>query len=142
MDFNRWASTTIIIPSKKSPVVDRVVGTVTAQKGYRDQDQILVIGNDDTDQLTSKKAAQLIDTGHTVDASTARNIGIEAAQGNLLIFLDGDCLTQAGWLAEHRAAHVAGNEVVGGGVLPQGDNYWHLTYNLTKIAWCWGASRS
>jgi GT2 family glycosyltransferase len=113
--------------------VDRVVEAAASQEGYGERDEIIVVGKDDHGLLAHGSAAQLIDTGQPVDASTARNLGIEAAQGDLLIFLDSDCLPQAGWLAEHRAAHAAGHEVVGGGVLADGDNYWHLTYNLTMF---------
>lgn len=133
MASNTWPPTSIIIPSLNSPIVDRVVEAAAAQEGYGAQDEILVIGKDDPGLLGSVTSGQLIDTGQPVDASTARNLGIEAAQGDLLIFLDSDCLPQTGWLAEHRAAHAAGHEVVGGGVLPEGDNYWHLTYNLTMF---------
>jgi len=123
----------IIIPSLNSPIIDRVVEAVAAQEGYGAQDEIVIVGKDDDSLLALEMGVQLIDTGQPVDASTARNLGIEAAQGELLIFLDSDCLPQAGWLAGHRAAHAAGHEVVGGGVLPEGDNYWHLTYNLSMF---------
>lgn len=125
--------TSIIIPSLNSPIIDSVVDAVAVQEGYGEQDEIIVVGKDDRGLLDGGTAAQLIDTGQPVDASRARNLGIEAAQGDLLIFLDSDCLPQAGWLAAHRAAHEAGHEVVGGGVLPDGHNYWHLTYNLTMF---------
>ncbi len=125
--------TSIIIPSLNSPIIDRVVEAVAAQDGYGEQDEIIVVGRDEAGLLGERTAAYLIDTGQPVDASSARNRGIEAAQGDLLIFLDSDCLPQVGWLAAHRAAHAKGHEVVGGGVLPDGHNYWHLTYNLTMF---------
>ncbi|MCZ7670862.1 MAG: hypothetical protein M5U34_28770 [Chloroflexi bacterium] len=36
-------------------------------------------------------------------------------------------------MAAHLAAHDAGYAVVGGGVLPDGENYWALSYNLTMF---------
>lgn len=126
-------ATTIIIPSLNSPIIDQVTAIVADQEGYGRQDEILVVGKDDANLLRSVPEARLIDTERPVDASTARNMGIEAAKGELLIFLDSDCLPAVGWLQAHRAAHEAGHEVVGGGVLPEGDDYWHLTYNLTMF---------
>jgi GT2 family glycosyltransferase len=64
-------------------------------------------------------------------AATARKRGANNTDADLLIFLDSDCLPTDKWLAEHIAAHAAGHRVVSGSVLPQGDSYWHLTYNLT-----------
>ncbi len=125
--------TSIIIPSLNSPIIDEVVTAVKVQEGFGARDEIIVVGKDDNGLLSEEKTARLVDTGEPVDASTARNLGIEEAQGDLLIFLDSDCLPQEGWLSEHRAAHAAGHDVVGGGVLPVGDNYWHLTYNLTMF---------
>jgi len=58
---------------------------------------------------------------------------MEAAEGDLLIFLDSDCIAQPGWLQAHRAAHSAGYPVVGGAVLAEGDGYWHLVYNLSMF---------
>jgi glycosyltransferase involved in cell wall biosynthesis len=129
--YNNHSS--IIIPSLNSPIIDQVVAAVFAQDGFRAQDEILVIGKDDKGLLAAEERAHLIDTGQAIDASSARNLGLEEAKGNLLIFLDSDCLPQSGWLKEHHAAHEAGHDVVGGGVLPEGDNYWHLTYNLTMF---------
>ena len=125
--------TSIIIPSLNSPIIDRVVASAVDQEGFGAQDEIIVIGKDDQELLATEQRAQFIDTGRPIDASSARNLGIERAQGDLLIFLDSDCLPQPGWLLEHHAAHEAGYEVVGGGVLPDGQGYWHLTYNLTMF---------
>jgi GT2 family glycosyltransferase len=116
-----------------SAIIDRVVEATLAQEGFREQDEVLVIGKDEAGLLADGKGARLIDTGVPVDASTARNLGIDAAQGDLLIFLDSDCLPQPGWLNQHRLAQEAGFEVVGGGVLPEGDEFWHRTYNLSMF---------
>lgn len=133
MTHSKWPSTSIIIPSLNSPIIDRVVEAVVAQDGFREKDEVLVIGKDKAGLLAPGKAVQLIDTGGPLDASTARNLGIDTAQGDLLIFLDSDCLPQPGWLTQHRLAQQAGHEVVGGGVLPEGDDYWHRTYNLSMF---------
>jgi glycosyltransferase involved in cell wall biosynthesis len=126
-------STSIIIPSLNSPLVAQVVEQIREQDGFRPQDEVIVVGRDDQGVLDRHLAIRFIDTGRPVSAPEARNIGIEAAAGDLLLFIDSDCLPQAGWLAAHRSAHEAGHKVVGGGVLPTGDGYWHLVYNLTMF---------
>jgi hypothetical protein len=100
-----------------SPIIDRVVEAVATQDGFREQDEILVVGKDKPGLLGSAAASRLIDTGQPVDSSTAHNLGIEAAHGDLLIFLDSDCLRQMGWLMEHRAAHEAVHGHIAGNLL-------------------------
>ena len=103
------------------------------QDGFGADDELIIVGRDDNGLIKGQSQVRFIDTGHPVTAPVARNIGIDAAKGELLIFIDSDCIPQSGWLREHRRAHAAGHMVVGGGVLPTGDNYWHLVYNLTMF---------
>lgn len=121
----------IIIPSLNSPLIGQVVTAVCQQTGIDQVTEILVVGQDAAGLLRQNDLVRLMDTGKPVSAGAARNWGIQMTQADLLIFLDSDCLPQPGWLAAHLAAHQAGHRVVGGGVLPQGENYWHLSYNLT-----------
>ena len=128
-------SIAVIIPSLNSPLIDRVVTAVLAQKemgaGRNIPVEIVVVGRDEPDLLPEAAGVRFIDTGRSVTAAVARNRGIAATGADLLIFLDSDCLPKDGWLAEHVAAHEAGHGVVSGGIVPAGHNYWHLTYNLT-----------
>jgi glycosyltransferase involved in cell wall biosynthesis len=125
--------TSIIIPSLNSPLIDQVVDKVLDQEGFSADDELIVVGRDDNELIKNHTGVQFIDTGQPVTAPVARNIGIDAAKGMLLVFIDSDCIPQPGWLKEHRKAHGEGYKVVGGGVLPIGDGYWHLVYNLTMF---------
>lgn len=126
-------SVSIIIPSLNSPILDRVVAAILAQEGGDAIAEVVVVGKDKAGLLPDHSRVRLVDTIHPVDASTARNLGIKSSCGDLLIFLDSDCIPQPGWLQAHVMAHAAGHQVVGGSVLPEGDNYWQLTYNLTMF---------
>ncbi len=123
----------IIIPSLNSPLIDKVVSAILAQDGAENIEEVVIVGKDAAKLVPNHLRIRLIDTGQPVPPGTARNIGIRATTANLLIFLDSDCLPQAGWLHEHVAAHRAGHQVVGGGVLPDGENYWSLSYNLSMF---------
>lgn len=127
------ASVAVIIPSLNSPIIDRVIDAIGAQAGAADLADIVVVGKDAPGLLAPGGPARLLDTGDPVPPGTARNLGIAATSADLLIFLDSDCLPQPGWLAGHLAAHAAGHAVVSGGVLADGDGYWHRSYNLAMF---------
>ncbi len=122
---------TIIIPSLNSPIIDQVLLKVQQQSAWDNVGELLIVGKDNLGLLQENERIKLIDTDQPVSAPKARNIGIQAASHDLLLFLDSDCLPEPTWLEEHLKAHTAGYQVVGGGVLPEGENYWRLSYNLT-----------
>jgi len=123
----------IIIPSLNSPILNLVLEKIKDQSHYQTIGEILIIGKDDLQlhQMFNTPLLRLIDTGQPVNAAKARNIGIQQAKHELLVFLDSDCLPEPSWLEEHLQAQAQGHAVVGGGVLPSGSNYWSLSYNLT-----------
>lgn len=124
---------TVIIPSLNSPLIDLIVQEIVQQESFGQDDEIIVVGRDEQGFLKDRDLVRFIDTAEPVTAPVARNIGIDAAQNELLVFIDSDCVPQEGWLRGHRLAHLGGHQVVGGGVLPSGDSYWHLVYNLTMF---------
>lgn len=120
----------IIIPSLNSPAIAKVLNALDSQHNAHLIGEIIVVGRDEAGLIGSHNKVRFIDTGEPVSASRARNIGIEQAKQQLLVFLDSDCLPAPNWLDIHVNAHLSGRKVVGGGVYPKGDNYWSLTYNL------------
>ncbi len=120
----------VVIPSLNSPVIDQVLAGVLAQDEAEFIDEILVVGQDAPGLMAGYERARLIDPGHRLNPPAARNLGIRESAAPLVIFLDADCIPQPGWLRAHHAAHAAGHAVVGGGVLPDGENFWSKAYNL------------
>jgi glycosyltransferase involved in cell wall biosynthesis len=130
-----FSTISIIIPSLNSPILDQIVTAILAQDNAELIKEIVIVGKDDLGILTKKynSLVNFIDTETAVPPATARNIGIQATSSDLLVFIDSDCVPQARWLTEHLAAHQAGHSVVSGGVIPDGENYWALSYNLTMF---------
>ncbi|GAB4275331.1 MAG: hypothetical protein Kow0080_24670 [Candidatus Promineifilaceae bacterium] len=121
--------TAVIIPSLNSPLINQVIHALLNQQIK--PSEIIIVGKDDLHLIPTEAPIRFIDTGKPVFASVARNRGAEASNAELLVFLDSDCIPTPTWLAEHIKAHKAGYKVVSGSVLPEGENFWHLTYNLT-----------
>lgn len=123
----------IVIPSLNSPIIDRVLHAVLQQDGIETVNEIIIVGKDDPALLTdcADPRIHFIDTGEPVIAAQARNIGIEHGTGDVIIFLDSDCLPSDGWLMGHIAAQLDGHSVVSGSVEMRGEGFWHLIYNIS-----------
>jgi GT2 family glycosyltransferase len=124
-------SVSIVIPTLNSPIIDQVIESVVQQARFDTVREVIIIGKDEARLIKAAPPIRFLETEKPVLAAVARNRGIAASTGDLIIFLDSDCVAQPGWLAGHIAAHEAGHCVVSGSVLPTGHNYWHLSYNLT-----------
>ena len=77
---------------------------------------------DDTASQAKAAGARVLSTGTvTGNPAIARNLAAREAHGSVLLFLDGDCLPETGWLERHLAAHDLGHPLVGGSLsLPPG----------------------
>lgn len=122
----------IIIPSLNSPIIDQVVRAVLQQRGQHAV-EVLVIGRDDAQLMPQLPAVQFIDTSRPISPAAARNLGIAQARGELICFLDADCLPQPGWLDRLVAAYEEGHPIVGGGVALVRSGYWSLCDDLLSF---------
>jgi len=94
----------VIIPTYNRPVqVTKVIRSLTNQK-YQEYEIIVVDdGSDNKNQkklmfLTNKKKITILRCAHNGQGA-ARNRGIEHARGEILAFLDDDCIPSKNWLA-------------------------------------------
>lgn len=124
----------VVIPSLNSPVVDRAVDAVWS--GSLRPSEIIVVGRDEHALLRGDDRVRFVRTERIELPGGARNIGAELAAGDLLVFVDADCVPERDWLAAHVACHESGHTVVGGAVLWDTDNYWMLSDNLSMFHEC------
>ncbi len=122
----------IIIPNLNSSIIDKTIQSILDQdSGFNFE--ILVIGKDKLGLVKKFPSVHFIETLKPVSAPEARNIGINAAKGTWLIFIDSDCIAQPGWLSYLTTALEDEWPVVGGGVKTPSTPYWLLVYNLAMF---------
>jgi len=108
----------VIIPSYNSErTIKHCVDSLLGQSHRGPYEIILVDSSvDRTPQIVtaSYPNIKLIHLKKKTDPGTARNIGIQRAKGDLIAFIDADCVAAPDWLAKIEAAHRSPYSVVGG----------------------------
>lgn len=113
--------------------------------------EVVVADNGSTDG--SRRVAEargplvrVVDASHAAGINVARNAGVQAAQGELLLLCDADDVVHPGWLAAHWAAFSAGAALLGGSLrrtTPDGEQLgWQRALNddLGFLPWPTGAN--
>lgn len=123
----------IIIPTYKSLVLLETVESVIRQSNQTDF-EIVVVGVDETNSLDQYKKVKFINTEERCSPSKARNIGSMYSTGEILVFLDSDCVAPFGWL-EKIIEPFDNSEIiaVGGGVKFLRGNYWSGADNFSMF---------
>jgi len=107
----------VIIPAhNEAALIGHVVSAVRAQAPAGIELEVIAADDGSTDETVAAArgaGAQVVPLGGGNPAA-ARNRGAAAATGEILIFLDADCLPAPGWLAALLAAHDRGAAIVGG----------------------------
>jgi len=122
----------VIIPNLHSPIVDRTIESILAQKTHLSY-EVIVVGMDKFNLVTKFNEVRFINTDQPVSAGKARNIGIQEAIGEKLLFIDSDCIAMPLWIATFLEDFDAGWKVIGGSVLSPTDDFWQLVYNLSMF---------
>ncbi len=110
----------VVIPSYNSEQTIRgCLDSLIGQTSAEDVEIILVDSSADRTAELVKEAypgVRLIRLPRRTDPGTARNLGIDAATGEVLAFIDADCRAEPGWLAGLADAQRAGHRIVGGAI--------------------------
>lgn len=121
----------VIIPSLNAPTLARALRAVGAQT--RPPDEVIVAGRDEANVLREFPSVIFVDSQTPACAARNRNLGIGRASGDILLFLDSDCVPHPDWLERHLSRHKAGETVVGGAVELRGRNYWAQSDNVSMF---------
>lgn len=121
----------VIIPNLHSPHLAAVLAALGQQK--QPVHEVIVVGQGGAAQVHLLKEARAIETPQPVIQAVARNMGAGEASGDVLCFLDADCVPQPDWLSALLAQHTAGEQVVGGSIELFSQPYWQLCDNLAHF---------
>jgi len=122
----------VIIPNLHSPMLDQTLASVFAQKTEQ-AFEVIVVGQDKWDLINQFPEVYFIETPTPVNASVARNIGIQAAKGEWFLFIDSDCVADENWMVTFLSPENRDWSVIGGGVKTADEPYWQLVYNLSMF---------
>jgi cellulose synthase/poly-beta-1,6-N-acetylglucosamine synthase-like glycosyltransferase len=123
----------IIIPNLNSPIIHHTIESLEAQCQAFDA-EVLVVGKDAPGLVEPSRLVRFVDTGVPVIAAVARNRGVDLAHGEILCFLDADCIPRADWLKRiHERFEDPQVQVVGGGVDTNQRGYWSLCDHVSSF---------
>jgi len=128
----------VIIPCYHSSGTLPLCLDALSRQTFRDFEVILVDSTPDDDAAVQVAAGYTGVACHRhpqrLGAHAARNLGVELATGDLLVFTDPDMAADPRWLEMLAAAHRDGRTVVAGGVdCPPG--YWNKAVHFVKYGW-------
>ncbi len=110
----------VIILSYNSAETIRATLSSILQQDLDEPYRTIVIDNSDdrTPDIITQEFPQvrLIHNREHIDPGTARNLGITLARGEIIAFLDADCVAPPDWLSRMVAAQRAGHLIVGGSI--------------------------
>jgi cellulose synthase/poly-beta-1,6-N-acetylglucosamine synthase-like glycosyltransferase len=123
----------VVIPSLNAPLIAHTVESILQYSRGEPLEEIIVVGLDNRGLIPVRDRVRFICTERPVNAARARNIGHRAASGEIVCFIDADCIAMEGW-PRHFATHFAeGRSVVGGGVELTAGNCWSVSDNVTAF---------
>ncbi|MBV8199317.1 MAG: glycosyltransferase, partial [Acidobacteria bacterium] len=123
----------VIVPDLDSPLIDRTLAALREQGAPGPRVEVLVVGSDAPGRVPRGGAVRFVAAAERLNPAAARNRGVAAARGELLLFTDADCRPAAGWM-ERLAAALDRAPVAGGAVtFPRAAGVWALADNIASF---------
>ncbi len=120
----------VLIPNLHSPAIGDTVRAALNQTGVDAPYEIIVAGRDRFDCIPVHEQVRFIKTERDYNPSEARNLAIAEASGEVLLFLDADCVPEPDWMATLLATYHKGHLLVGGALTFPRAGYWSIADNI------------
>ncbi len=124
----------VIIPNLHSPHLADVIHALRHQT-IAPLD-VIVIGQDRyglIEEQNDDPWLRIINTGQPTPPARARNVGISYARGQVVCFLDSDCVPHKTWLEQLLIAIEAGHPIVSGGIWIGDEQFWQRCDNIAAL---------
>jgi len=124
-------SLSVLIPNLHCPRIGETTAAVLAQEGVDAPFEVIVVGRDRYGRIPHDTRVRFVETPRDFTPSEARNRAIAEAAGEVLLFLDADCVPEPDWMRRMLAARAASGAVVGGALTFDRDGYWSVADNIS-----------
>ncbi|MGB9808485.1 MAG: glycosyltransferase family 2 protein [Caldanaerobacter sp.] len=125
----------VIIPTLLSKTLSQTIEVLAKQTFDKSKFEVILVGYDDFSFLEKKKfpfSIKIIQSDYPLSPAKGRNLGAKNAKGDIIVFLDSDCIPRQEWLSildmKFEDDSIAG---VGGGVKFLENNYWDTSDNFS-----------
>lgn len=123
----------IVIPNLDSPLVGQTLAALQSQSLDPESLQILVVGRDAPGRVPRDGSVRFIKSEQPLGAGAARNLGVQAADSQKILFTDADCRPAADW-AEQLVGALDHSPVAGGSVrFSLTGNRWAVADNIASF---------
>jgi GT2 family glycosyltransferase len=121
----------IILPTCNSRLIHKILEALRHQIHDPAEAEIVVVGADEPGLVVEDHLVRFIPAGEEANGAVCRHIGLHAAQGDILLFLDHDCLPASDWIERHLERQRLGEPVVGGAVTFGAGHYLQWADNVS-----------
>jgi glycosyltransferase involved in cell wall biosynthesis len=125
---------TIVIPTLHSPFIDQTLKSIHEQRYDLSFVEVIVVGQDRYGLVQEDNLVHFDRSSVPLSPAEARNRGMEQAAGDIIVFLDSDCLASSDWLSVLAERYQDPETyVVGGAVDFAREQYWSLADNISMF---------
>lgn len=123
----------IIVPNLDSPLVATTLESTLRQRAELTDCEVVVVGRDRPGLVPRDRSIVFVETEQAIGPGEARNRGVDAARGEILLFTDADCTPAADWI-QRMCAALHDYPVVGGSVrFSLSGNRWAVGDNIASF---------